>query len=229
MLEAWLRNCHSKYVVSKRIDVDATKIQEIGDHCYLVPSESKENISYIVDMSMRSCTCPMGRLRGPCKHKFIVSTSLNIASFDVIPTTNPVMRQLFMKIGCGTELPIDYFLPLQAPVNQLLCVVGPTCQEDVPLGALESLDVDNTTSEVDTELLNTKLCDALDLLKDKIRERIDCDQLGYKKAVANFHKTVAKLLSKRDSALQKSLHTFGKSITQVSTSIAKIINLSWLS
>ena len=97
-----------------------------------------------------------------------------------------------MKIGCGTELPIDYFLPLQAPVNQLLCVVGPTCQEDVPLGALESLDVDNTTSEVDTELLNTQLCDALDLLKDKIRERIDCDPLGYKKAVANFHKTVAK-------------------------------------
>ena len=96
----------------------------------------------------------MGRLRGPCQHKFIVSTSLNIASFDVIPTTNPVMRQLFMKIGCGTELPIDYFLPLQAPVNQLLCVVGPTCQEDVPLGALESLDVDNTTSEVDTELIN---------------------------------------------------------------------------
>ena len=65
VLEAWLRNCHSKYVVSKKIDVDATKIQKIGDHCYLVPSESKENISYIVDMSMRSCTCPMGRLRGP--------------------------------------------------------------------------------------------------------------------------------------------------------------------
>ena len=42
-----------------------------------------------------------------------------------------------MKIGWGKELPIDYFLPLQAPVNQLPCVVGPTCQEDVPLGALE--------------------------------------------------------------------------------------------
>ena len=121
VLEAWLKNCHSKYVPMKQTQIDTTLIQKIGQGCYLVPSESDENLSYLVDMSLRSCSCPAGQLRGPCKHKHIVSISQNIGCFDVIPTKNPVMRQLFMKLGSGKDLPLDYFLPLGAPTDYGQC------------------------------------------------------------------------------------------------------------
>ena len=49
-------------------------------------------------------------------------------------------------------------------------------------------------------------------------KRIDHDSVGYSKAVAIFEKTVDKLPSTVDSALQKSLCSFGKSITQVMSS-----------
>ena len=45
--------------------------------------------------------------------------------------------------------------------------------------------------------------------------RIDSDPAGYAKAVDTFEKTVGKLPNKSDSALQKSLCSFAKSVTQV--------------
>ena len=91
VLESWLRNCHSKYVVSKQPNIDPDKIEQVGANSYLVPSKTQTDISYLVDMDIRHCSCPVGMLRGPCKHKNIVSVSKNVPSFDVLPTTNPNM------------------------------------------------------------------------------------------------------------------------------------------
>ena len=224
VLESWLRNCHSKYVVTKQPDIDLAMIQQVGPASYLVPSETQPDVSYLVDMDIRHCTCPAGGLRGPCKHKYVVSVNKNIASFDALPTTNPAMRKCFVKLGTGKDLPLDYFLPMQAPVSsEPDNIIVPTMSE---LSVQASVTTQpsqpgnmsvqsSTTTEVDTAEIRQQLCAALQTLQGKIAARIEEDPVGYKKAVADLQKTVEKLPSTRDSALQKCLHSFGKSVTQV--------------
>ena len=119
VLEACKRNCRSKYVAKRTPNIDPELIVKVGHSSYLVPSETQPDVNYLVDMDIRHCSCPAGVLLGPCKHKQIGSVSQNVQSFDVLPTTNPHMRQLFMELGTGIEMPLDYFLPLTCPLPRM--------------------------------------------------------------------------------------------------------------
>ena len=112
VLSKTLRNNNSKYYM-KRPDIDPKTIIITDDDNYIVPSETKEDVSYFVDLKLRYCSCHQGRLRGPCKHKFIVSESFGVACFDVIPSNNPQVREQFMFLGTGKRLDKDWFLPIQ--------------------------------------------------------------------------------------------------------------------
>ena len=49
-------------------------------------------------------TCPQGMLKGPCKHRTVVSLSQNLPSFDVVPELNPEMRKCGCTLGQGSTL-----------------------------------------------------------------------------------------------------------------------------
>ena len=223
VIESWLRNCHSKYVI-KMPNIDHDKIVEIGPDTYLVPSETQAGVSYVVDMVLRCCTCPQGRLCGPCKHKVAVSKSKNVPSFDVIPTNSPQMRQIYMYIGTGKKMSIDWFLPVQADVmssmstNQAIPDVQPEVQHvqnhEQEMGPSEVTEtVADTESQAD--IVKEKLRRVLNKLGDKLLERIIHDPAGYSKSLDKLDKTVDRLPAKVDSVLQKSLCEFGKTVTQV--------------
>ena len=95
LLTSRLNNQKSRYLAKKR-SIDPSKIVRIDSSTFLVPSETKKEVLYEVNMELRLCECYMGQLKGPCKHKSIVSTTQNIPSFDVVPTENPEKRALFM-------------------------------------------------------------------------------------------------------------------------------------
>jgi hypothetical protein len=151
-IESWLRNCHSKYI-SKLPDIDPDRIRQLGEHTYLVPSETDPDRSYLVDMDMRLCSCPMGQLRGPCKHKRIVAMSKMVPSFDVLPTKHPLMRQKFMYLGTGTNIDIDWFLPMQSdiissdqPIPGIIGEAVPANHEQVGQDQHREQDVENTVT-----------------------------------------------------------------------------------
>ena len=104
--------------------IDPSTILLNTDGTFLVPSETKKDIMYLVDMKERYCSCHKGKLKGPCKHKKLVSEHFEIECFDVIPSKNPRMRQAFMYLGTGRKMDMDWFLGLQdvaqpIPPNQL--------------------------------------------------------------------------------------------------------------
>ena len=113
-LTSRLRNQKSRFL-SKTVAIDPKLIIREEDGSFSVPSETKGDVTYSVNMDLRVCNCPHGRLKGPCKHRKIVSTSQNIPSFDIIPDSSPEMQAIWMKIGNGKETPISYFLPLSNP------------------------------------------------------------------------------------------------------------------
>ena len=219
-IEIWLKNCHSKYV-KKLPNIDPERIIQLrpSANTYLVPSESDADVCYVVDMDARLCSCPQGRLRGPCKHKDIVAKTKQIPSFDIIPTS-PKMRQLYMFLGTGQHTELDWFLPLTA---------DPAQGEDLQLrGYVENPtsatsegqpEIINEAPEVSPQDVKAKLKETLSVLADKIFARVEHDPVGYSKAVDLFSKSVEKLPISVDSALQKSLCSFGKSITQVTQNI----------
>ena len=236
VLESWLRNCHSKYVVSKQPNIDPDHIEQVGPNSFLVPSETQPDIRYLVDMDIRHCSCPVGRLLGPCKHKRIVSVSQNVNSFDVLPTTNPQMRRTFMELATGRKMSLDYFLPMQAPdmaeSGDVIPSSTPAPYEGTDTGA--PADEGHTAPVVQQDNVGVvneaevryRLSSTLQVLHDKLAARISHDPTGYQKAVADLEKTVQKLPTTSDSALQKCLHSFGKSVTQVKFNIRKISPLN---
>ena len=131
-----------------------------------------------------------------------------------------------MYLGTGKNMSINWFLPLQeetrtgaSEVSEIVSDsatrivisegTAPVSEEVSPNSAI----IDESTATPSN--VKEKLIDALTQLKTKLVDRIDCDLAGYDKAVETFAKTVNKLPSKSDSSLQKALHTFGKSVTQV--------------
>ena len=129
-----------------------------------------------------------------------------------------------MFIGTGQHMTLDWFLPLQAL---------PDCVED--LQHCESPDPEpaeiaepENNSETDGDMVigaplsviaaedvKCKLKQTLAVLAAKIMARVEHDPAGYSKAVDIFGKTVERLPCSVDSLLQKSLCSFGKTVTQV--------------
>ena len=221
-IEKWLKNCHSKYV-NKESNIDPNRITQPNPpaHIYIVPSETSEDISYIVDMQGRVCSCPRGRLTGPCKHKDLVAKYRKIPSFDVLPTTSPEMRQTYMFLATGQDTPLDWFLPLQdmsAQDTEVSVDVNEDIFDEMDISSTNVNQIQTSADESENDLedvMKLKLKKALDNLAEKVIKRIEHDPTGYNKAIAMFEKTVEKLPSSVDSALQKTLCSFGKSVTQV--------------
>ena len=224
-IASWLKNCNSRFSI-KRPNIDPSLIQQLNppEHTYIVPFEDKEDIFYVVDMDSRCCSCPLGRLTGPCKHKVLVSECKNLPSFDLIPTASAQMRQLYMFIGTGKHESLNWFLPLEdgtvdeSELTSLLpkeddgITLDVTNFEDGVEEPQNNVVTDSVPNVVDVEKI---LESALTKLKEKIVSRIHNDPKGYKKALTIFDKSVDKVPATVDSSIQKSLCSFGKSVTQV--------------
>ena len=186
----------------------------------MVPSETKKNVFYEVNMELRLCECHIGQLKGPCKHKSIVSTTQNIPSFDVVPTQNPEMRALFMYIGTGKKPNLNWFQPLSSSSSnsilqmqqELAYVTDNVCNQG------ESEKEDQTTDDRNDEEkvaeVQEKWNKVLEKLQKKIQDRISGDISGYEKAIEVFEKHVDRLPVSKDSVLQKSLSSFAGTFTE---------------
>ena len=232
-LTSRLKNQKSRYL-AKKSSIDVSKIVRIDESSFSVPSETIKDKFYTVDMNLRLCTCYLGQLKGPCKHKNIVSTTQDLPSFDIVPTESPEMRALYMYLGTGKKPDSNWFKPLSSsgavdvePVGLLDRVENTEVEEQeelVDFGELvedtEPHEEDERMNEEKVEILKIQLRNTLAKLEEKIGNRIDKDLNGYDKALDIFEKQVERLPETVDGALQNSLCTFGKVATQA-ISVAK--------
>ena len=114
----FLENQKSRYLPkNSTIDCDKIMRQEDGlPNTFLVPSETSDDLLYEVNMDLGLCECPMGMLRGPCKHKHAVAKKFPVISSDVIPSSDSnsdsALRAFYHFIGTGTQLSANWYRPL---------------------------------------------------------------------------------------------------------------------
>ena len=216
-------------VARKKVTIDPELIKLEGDGSFTVPSETKADVSYSVDMELRICSCPHGRLKGPCKHRMLVSLTQNLPSFDLIPESSAEMRQMWMFLGTGEHTNIDYFLPLSDPAD----AVGNEKEkesrievENINTEAPQEFDMDIENEESlmddDHQPLSTDqqekitgnlamLESVLEKLKELYTNRIREDPDGYERALKTFEKHLDRIPKTNDAILQKAAHTFAQS------------------
>ena len=210
----------------RKININPEMVEFEEDGTFSVPSETKRDVFYSVSMELRTCTtCPQGMLKGPCKHRTVVSLSQNLPSFDVVPELNPEMRKMWMYIGTGKHIDLDYFLPLSNPKDQ--DQEAPTNMFDTwnmesqDGEEVQEMDLENTQNdnqeqrkkeepEREKEDARINLDSALVKMKSIFGARIDEDPQGYNKALKIFAKHLDQLPKTNDAALQKAVCTFGQ-------------------
>ena len=222
-LTSRLVNQNSRFLNRRTIAIDPDKIRREADGTFTVPSETKEDVEYSVDMDLRICSCPNGILKGPCKHRKVVATSQNVLSFDIIPESSPEMRSIWMELGTGRKTPSDYFLPLSNPSE----APGETNVERddlMEIGELDETNVENVQREDLMEIeedpteriekAKSKLNSLLQSINEMYSDRIPHDVVGYEKALKTLENHLNRFPTTNDAALQKALHNFGETQTE---------------
>lgn len=240
LLTSRLRNQKSRFLVNRgkfgkrKVNIDPRKIVLEEDGTYTVPSETKKDVTYTVDMTLRICSCPHGMLKGPCKHRNIVCTTQNIPSFDVVPEQSPEMRAVWMHIGTGKQTRKSYFMPLSnsneptVSLEELCENNGNNIEDEMEVepnitdGEGDIPDVNEEVHEAEAariaeadriEAAQAKFENVMERVKNMVISRIPHDIAGYEKALNVFEKHVGGMPSNNDAAIEKALCTFGQNET----------------
>ena len=134
------------------------------------------------------------------------------------------MRKMWMYIGTGKDVELDYFLPLSDPKNpnqtapnNVDQIWNMTVDNSAEVLNVEEMDIDHQHVEEnhedhqdETEEVEKKLEDVFSKLRNIISDRIKHDPKGYKKSLRTFEKHLDRMPKMKDAALQKALCTFGQ-------------------
>jgi hypothetical protein len=99
---------HPRHFIAKRFlcprweEVDVNSIKETGvRNEFSVLSTRQDNVFYIVNSEIRTCTCPVGVSGAPCKHQGAVLTKYHIATLNFLPSLKPEDRMVYAYIALG--------------------------------------------------------------------------------------------------------------------------------
>ena len=91
--------------------VDANSIKETGViNEFSVQSIRQDDLFYIVNSEIGTCTCPVGVSEAPCKHQGAVAMKYHIAILNFIPSLTPKDRMVYAYVTLGKQDRIKFLL-----------------------------------------------------------------------------------------------------------------------
>ena len=103
----------SRYVAKHcNIDVEKMVVIDPDQNTYLVPSEPITGQFYEVNMDLGLCECPLGMLKGTCKHKHVLAEKCQVVCADVIPNHNPHVRAHYHFLATGERRDANWYRAL---------------------------------------------------------------------------------------------------------------------
>ena len=77
------------------------KITKAGDNMYRVPSVSKDDQTYLVDMESGLCECRTGMNGSPGKRQYILWVNKVSTALNFLPIFSKEQRQMYAEIAIG--------------------------------------------------------------------------------------------------------------------------------
>ncbi|XP_014775784.1 uncharacterized protein LOC106873077 [Octopus bimaculoides] len=220
--------------------IDPNEIVGIANskNLFMVPSETDDPTTYMVDIALGVCQCRKGITGGPCKHQYLVFKKLNILScWNFIPVNDPSMRELLYEVATGcSNVPKQWFLspncqnePDQVDTNSITMEsmnnikAEPHCadsddncmesnnQKNENDGAdCKDMEIsDGCTSKPSTEDGSDPIINELNKAFLALQESYAQDKEFFGGPVQKFTKQLLELTSGTDIALASALHWFG--------------------
>ncbi|XP_033098950.1 uncharacterized protein LOC117102680 [Anneissia japonica] len=93
-------------------DPKIENIIQISDSEFLVSSETNQDQTYTVNITVSMCTCHVGCRGAPCKHQAAVVKRYNIQSCNFLPIRHPQKRQQLHYVATGQHLQLSWFATL---------------------------------------------------------------------------------------------------------------------
>lgn len=163
---------------------------------------------------------------GPCKHQHIIVKKFGISSWNAIPDSDPLMKELLYKVATGCSvIPPDWFLSLRQAhsTEYITCAIDSVATTN---GDRISEDVSILVSSCGSADMSTQACSSktaghvekgelsvIDELRDfmsQVEERCRKDPQALVAPLAAFTKRGRSLLVGTESALASAFYCFGR-------------------
>ncbi len=196
---------------------------------FFVKSSRDPDNTYLVDMSLGTCSCQQGRDGSPCSHQAAVVFHFRHKSLNFIPTMYaPSRKQLaYLALGNRAEQSLDFYASLTQTEESQETDHGNDTTSDGPdlslsCWAVVREDANDTTCETDRGVgnsdentgndLEVQLQDVFLDMKSKLKENDPQVNSGIQKFIDRYTKI------KSNAVLASALHQFGSMYAGIATS-----------
>lgn len=119
----------------KMSNITVKEIKNQGNGLFLIPSSSKDNVQYTVNISIGVCNCSVGVVEAFCKHQAWLHKNLNLPFPNAPPVTSEE-RHLLGKLALGEKCPsTDWFYALKESYS-----TSTNIDDDDPILSNDSID-----------------------------------------------------------------------------------------
>ena len=181
-----------------------------GNDVFTVQSTSQPHQAYLVDMSIGTCECVVGKTGAPCKHQYVLWVCHKASNPNFLPIFDKFQRKRFAEIAIGTSLPLEFYEGLHSDTTLNL---EPDINEEISLELLTDDPTDITTPKarnvcfhVLPEESESKSIDALEKSFDIIRGKVKGGDKSLHTGIEKFSKRLENMTT---GQLTSALHEFG--------------------
>lgn len=199
----------NRYVTSSK-NVNENEIHEINNFEYNVHSSSNNKITFLVDMIIGKCTCPVGFNGKHCKHQAAVLLKYNL-NFSINTLTVNTKLQLY-EVASGQCAKREMFLPLQCTA----------CDQEMDPITVENSYIKSKTESIENSgdiyseiIKNAPTPQEISVLKNEwksycndILEKIDKDPVTFYPAIKRFLDNKNKYANSDNNLISGLYHCF---------------------
>ena len=204
-----------KQMMPAASDVDFDDIVDDGEGCFTVPSVTKHDVMYTVDIAKGVCSCFAGSSGVLCKHMSAVMCKVDssISVSSGLKVANKESRSLMFEVATGNRPSAEWLSPLkmtQCDAHAADDTSDRDSRQPVSDGSDNAVHSECSLSLATEDLPTDAWCfSAIEEFYGRVKQGVQENPAAFKPAIVKMHQNL-KTFAASESGLLTTLHTMGK-------------------